>query len=195
MGKRIRRGTLTIGSSVSDVSNFEWNDSHEFDRSKADDEWSGTPVEMNRAGSGSFTLLAGSVATGYATSNVVFVYTEVEVTSGVESTSTKTHTFTGVTFNMGGSVPAEGKGEIRISFDYSSRTTGKVQEGRGEKSILVNLTKDCALLIHPQRRVDISHTAQDELSPEGVDKIVKALEPLKSKEVKAEEKEQEGETK
>jgi len=122
MGGRIRRGTLNIGGAVSNVSNFEWTDNYEFDRSQADDEFSGDPVEMRRGGSGSFTLLAGDVHQGYATSDPVFSYTEVTVSSGVESTTTKTVTFTKVTFNSGGSVPAEGRGEVRISFDYATST-------------------------------------------------------------------------
>jgi len=126
MAKRIRRGTLTVGTAVSDVSNFEWNDAHEFDRSRADDEFSGVPVEMSRAGSGSFTLLAGSVATGYATSSVVFTYKEVSVAAGVETVTQYTATFTDVTFNQGGNVPAEGRGEKRISFDYSTCTIALV---------------------------------------------------------------------
>ena len=122
MAGRIRRGTLSIGGAVNDVANFEWDDAHEFDRSKADDEWSGQPVEMDRKGSGRFTLLKGTVSTGYATSNPVFTYNEVEVASGVETVTQKTATFTLVTFNQGGSVPAEGRGEVRITFDYGTCT-------------------------------------------------------------------------
>jgi hypothetical protein len=126
MGSRIRRGTLSIGTAVSNVSNFQWNDAHEFDRSKADNEFSGTPVEMSRSGSGSFTLLAGTVPTGYATASAVLTYNEVSVAAGVETVAQKTATFTDVTFNQGGSVPAEGRGEISVSFDYSTCTIADV---------------------------------------------------------------------
>lgn len=120
MGKRIRRGKLTVGTEVADVSGFDWNDAYEFDRSPANDEFSGTPVEMKRGGSGTLTLLAGTIASGYQTNNWVYAYTEVQVIAGAESTVTKTATFTGVTVNRGASVPAEGKGEVKIAFDYST---------------------------------------------------------------------------
>ena len=122
MAGRIRRGTLTIGTSVADVANFQWNDNYEFDRSKGDEEMSGTPVEMSRGGSGSFELLKGSVQSGYATSDIVFTYNEVEVTAGVETVTEKTQTFDGGTFNQGGNVGAEGRGSLTISFEYSTRT-------------------------------------------------------------------------
>ncbi len=119
MAGRIRRGTLSIaGAAQASVSNFEWTDAREFDRSKGDDEWSGQPVEMDRKGSGSFTLLSGNVASGYALGDIVLTYKDVSVVNGVETVTSKTATFTLVTFNNGGSVPAEGRGEIRISFDY-----------------------------------------------------------------------------
>lgn len=122
MAKRIRRGTLTIGTAISNVSNMEWNDQKEFDRSQGDNEFSGTPIEMKRAGSGTFTLLAGSIPSGYATSDPVLTYNEVSVVAGVETVVTKSVTFTQVTVNQGGSVPAEGKGEKKISFDYATST-------------------------------------------------------------------------
>jgi hypothetical protein len=122
MANRIRRGTLVVGSAVSNVANFEWTDADDVDRSKGDLEMSGKPIVMRQAGSGSFTLLAGSVASGYATSDPVFSYKEIALSSGVESPTTKTVTFTKVTFNQGGSVPAEGRGEKRISFDYATAT-------------------------------------------------------------------------
>ncbi|MDD5705433.1 MAG: hypothetical protein PHR35_05875, partial [Kiritimatiellae bacterium] len=59
--------------------------------------------------------------TGYVAS-MVFSYREVEVneTTFAETVTTKTATFTDVTINSGGSVPAEGRGEKRFSFDYST---------------------------------------------------------------------------
>ena len=123
MAKRIRRGTLNCDGAVSNVSGFDWNDAHEFDRSKGDVEMSGVPVEMSKAGSGSFTLLAGHVDTGYVAS-MVYTYREVEINegTGAETVSNKTATFTDVTLNAGGSVPGEGRGEKRFSFDYSTCT-------------------------------------------------------------------------
>jgi len=114
MANRIRRGTLAVGSAVSNVANFEWTDADDVDRSKGDLEMSGKPILMRQSGSGSFPLLAGSVA------DPVFSYNEVALSAGVETPTTKTVTFTKVTFNQGGSVPAEGRGEKRISFDYAT---------------------------------------------------------------------------
>ena len=122
MAKRIRRGTVSIGGAVAGVAVIEWDDAHEFDRSRADDEWSGIPVEMSRQGSGRLTFLEGDISTGYCTSDLVITYTEVTQSSGVESTASKTATFTNVTINAGGSVPAEGRGERRYTFDYSTCT-------------------------------------------------------------------------
>lgn len=104
---------------MADLANFDWNDANEFDRSKADEEFSGVPVEMSRGGSGSFTILSGYVASGYKT-GMVLTYNEVTVTAGSEAVVQKTATFTYVTVNGGGSVPGEGRGEIRASFDYAT---------------------------------------------------------------------------
>ena len=128
MAARIRRGTLDVNGAVANVANFEWTDAWEFDRSRADDEFSGTPVLMSKGGSGSLTLLAGSIATGYQTSDWVFTYNEVAVAAGVETVTQYTATFTQVTTNTGGTVPAEGKGEIRVSFEYAECTVAVVEE-------------------------------------------------------------------
>lgn len=122
MSKRIRRAVISGGPSVSGLANLEWNDAHDFDRSQGDDEMSGTPIEMARKGAGTLTLLEGYVATGYGTADLVGTYKEIELVDGVESEVEKTVTFTDPTYNAGGSVPAEGKGEIRCAFDYSTCT-------------------------------------------------------------------------
>ena len=121
MGKpRIRKGTLTHGGAVSNVANVRWQDSHEFDRTPADEEMHGGPVQMNEGGSGSFELLGGNIATGYATSDLVFAYHEIVVTAGVEADVVKTITFSDVTFRSGGEVPSEGRGRRTIDFDYGA---------------------------------------------------------------------------
>lgn len=121
MASRIRRGVLTINEvEQADVANFQWNDAHEFDRSQGDNESAGVPVLMKTGGSGSFELLAGFVASGYAAGDVVLTYHEIAVANGVETDTEFTVTFTGVTFNAGGNVPAEGRGSITISFEYST---------------------------------------------------------------------------
>ena len=122
---KIRRGKITglNGGIVADVANFQWDDKFEFDRKKVDDEFSGKPVLMSKEGSGSFELLSGSVASGYATTSLVFTYKEIAVTAGVETTTTKTATFADVTINQGGSVDNDsGPGSIKIGFEYSTCT-------------------------------------------------------------------------
>jgi hypothetical protein len=117
---KIRRGTITSsGPAAVSVKDFEWNDSHDTDRRRVDDEMVGKVVQMGKSGSGSFTLLAGTFSSGYATSTLVFTWSEVAVASGVETVTTKTATFTEVYFNTGGSVDNDaGPGERKINFDY-----------------------------------------------------------------------------
>lgn len=122
MAKRIRRGILNNGGVVSNVSNIEYTDAYEFDRSRADNEFVGQPVEMSRSGSGSVTLLAGLIPSGYATTDPFITYYDIDVVDGAETVVEKTVTFTKVTYNEGGSIPAEGRGEKRISFDYGEST-------------------------------------------------------------------------
>lgn len=122
MAKRIRRGRLTVGAQISDVANMEWDDNYEFDRSKADEEMHGIPVKMSEGGSGSVELLAGNIAKGYQTNDWVFTYNEITNTNGVESSATKTVTFYHVTTNIGGSIPAEGRGSVKIKFEYGDST-------------------------------------------------------------------------
>ena len=115
---KIRRGTV---GAATNVKNVDWNDSYEFDRTAVDNEMSGKPVEMKRGGSGSLTLTAGSIASGYSAADLVITYKEVSVAAGVETETEKTATFTDVTFNTGGSIDNDaGPGEIRISFDYAT---------------------------------------------------------------------------
>ena len=49
-------------------------------------------------------------------------YGEKTYAAGVETSATKTAAFTKVTISGGGSVPAEGKGERRYSFQYGKCT-------------------------------------------------------------------------
>lgn len=119
---RIRRGIVTLGSQVAGMANADWDDKHEFDRSKSDDQWSGVPIEMNRAGSGTLEFLSGGIPTGYGTSSMVVTFYVITQSNGVETVSTKTATFTDVTFNRGHSIPAEGPGKVKVAFDYSTCT-------------------------------------------------------------------------
>jgi len=121
---KIRRGTLNDGSgAVANVKNVNWKDANEVDRSATDENMSGDPVEMKKAGSGSLVLTAGNIATGYAAGDVVITYNEVSVTDGSETVSQKTATFTKVYFNSGGNIDNDaGPGEIQIDFDYAMCT-------------------------------------------------------------------------
>ena len=119
MAKRIHQGLLTIGSQLSGVSVVEWDDSFDEDRSRADQEETGDPIITGKKGSGRITMLEGNIASGHASGGAMsLVYTEKTYAAGVESTTTKTAAFTKVTINGGGSVPAEGRGERRYSFNY-----------------------------------------------------------------------------
>lgn len=123
MADRIRRGKLKVAAGdISRVANFEWNDNLEFDRTQADDEEAGVPVQMTTGGTGSFVLLSGMINSGHAAGDVVYTYRKVAVAAGVETLQDCAVTFTDVYFNTGGSVPAEGRGEIRISFSYGNAT-------------------------------------------------------------------------
>lgn len=121
MAKRTRRGTLTVGSAVPGLVDLTWDDAYEFDRTRADDEYYGVPVMMSKSGSASVALLAGAIPSGYATSNPVFVYTEIEQAGGVETKVTKTVTFFHATFNAGGNF-GDGAGRKNVKMDYSYHT-------------------------------------------------------------------------
>ena len=123
MSGRIRRAILSIGGAVSGLVNVDFNDAYEFDRTQGDNEMSGEPVEMKRQGSGTIELLAGNIASGYQTSDLIVTYYEVTVTAGVEAIVAKTVTFDKVTTNEGASLPSEGRGSRRIAFDYATSTT------------------------------------------------------------------------
>lgn len=123
MAKRLRRGKLTVGTDYSGVVNMSWDDATEFDRKQADNEYSGTPIEIKRGGSGEVRFVEGTMPpAGYQTNDWVFTYYEVTLTNGVESVVEKTQTFTGVTCVHGGNIPSEGIGELSAKFDYSTRT-------------------------------------------------------------------------
>lgn len=124
MSGKIRRGTMTVnGEAVADIVNLSWKDSFEFDRRAVDNEMHGKPVQMKEGGSGSFELLAGNVASGYAAGNVVISYTEVSVSGGEESETAKTVTFEDVTFNSGGNIDNDaGPGSRQVDFEYGAVT-------------------------------------------------------------------------
>ena len=119
---RIRRAIVSHGTQVLGLANIEFNDNNTFDRSNADNQYSGKPIETIRAGSGTLEFLYGGIGTGYATSNLVATYYEVSQTNGVETVSTKTATFADCTFNRGFNIPAEGVGRVKVAFDYSTCT-------------------------------------------------------------------------
>ena len=120
MSTKIRSGALSVsGASVSGMANVRWDDELEVNRDPADDELSGQPVIMQKRGRGSAEIFSGSIATGYATS-MSLVYTEVTVAGGVESTTSKTVTWTDVTISAGGNVQAGARGARNYSFEYAT---------------------------------------------------------------------------
>jgi hypothetical protein len=95
----------------------------EVDRSRADAETTGDPIIMGYKGSGSFTLLEGNIATGHASGGAMsLIYQEKSYSAGVESTASKTASFSKVTISAGGTVNAESRGERRYSFEYGTCT-------------------------------------------------------------------------
>ena len=117
---RIRRATLVVGQAVPNLADISWNDQYEYDRSRSDDQFAGKPVLMKKGGRGNIVLLAGNIASGVQGNDWVATYNQVTPGQGnVEAVVPKTVTFKDVTTNTGGSVPAEGKGEKRIEFEYS----------------------------------------------------------------------------
>lgn len=123
MAAKIRRGKITTGGGAptADVLNFQWDDKVEFDRKAVDDQLAGKPVMMKKGGSGSFDILSGLIASGYATASMVFTYYEIAVAAGVETSTSKTATFSDVTFNTGGNVDNDaGPGSGKVTFEYST---------------------------------------------------------------------------
>ena len=114
--------TLTVaGTSVDHVASISWETNDDYDRSKADAQMSGDPVKMDQAGTGQIELLAGTVPACYD-QEIVATYEEVVVSSGSESTTTRTATFTKCTHNAGANVPGEGRGSRTINFEFATVT-------------------------------------------------------------------------
>lgn len=119
---RYRRGQMTTPS-LTAVYNIQWNDNKTYDRSQADAELAGTPVKMTNAGSGSFEILGGAFPTDRYGQTMVVTIEDVAVGSGSETVTTRTFTFTDVTFNIGAKSAADSsRGGITVNFDYSTCT-------------------------------------------------------------------------
>jgi hypothetical protein len=118
---KLRRAKVT-SPATSGVVDIEWNENDSFDRRAADDEMSGTPVMTKQQGSGSITLLSGSLAKLYNHTLVVQAQ-EVSVADGVETVTTKTYTFTKVSSNRGLSFNNDGgESSAKTSFDFGTVT-------------------------------------------------------------------------
>lgn len=124
MAKRIIQGQLTVGTAQAGLARIEWDDGIKIDRSPADVEYEGDPIEVpGRQGSGRITMLEGNIASGHASGGTMTcVYKEKTYSAGVESSADKTASFTKVTINAGGSSGGEGRGERRYAFEYGSCT-------------------------------------------------------------------------
>jgi len=122
MAKRIVEGALTVGSAKAGLAKLEYDDGLKFDRSVADDEYAGDPIQVpGTQGSGRITMLEGDIASGHASGGTItLVYKEKTYSAGVESSVSKTITFTKVTIVAGGSFGGEGRGERRYAFEYAT---------------------------------------------------------------------------
>jgi hypothetical protein len=122
MAKRMVTGILTVGTAQAGLARIEWDDGLKIDRTPADDEYSGDPVQVpGTVGSGRITMLAGDIASGHASGGAMTCqYKEITYAAGVESSATKTVSFTKVTLNAGGSTGGEGRGERRYAFEYAT---------------------------------------------------------------------------
>ncbi len=122
MSTKIRSGTINVsGSSLTGMARVQWDDELEVNRDQADEELSGQPVIMRKGGRGTIEMMSGAVATGYATS-MVLTYKEITVAGGVESSATKTATWTSVTVAAGGNVQAGARGARNYAFEYATCT-------------------------------------------------------------------------
>ena len=119
---RYRRGLMTTPSQ-SAVYNIQWQDNKTYDRSQADSELGGTPVKMTNAGSGSFEILGGAFPTDRYGQTMVITIEDIAVSGGSETATTRTFTFTDVTFNIGAKSAADSsRGGITVNFDYTACT-------------------------------------------------------------------------
>jgi len=123
MAKRMRRFTMTVGgSSVSGARDFEFDDESEWNNDRADDEGAGDEVRISTGPfSVRFELLARdtNVETGYAATMVV-VAKEIEVSSGVESSTDKTYTFSDGWLKVGGNFPTDNAGRIPVTGRFKT---------------------------------------------------------------------------
>lgn len=118
---KYRSGKIT-SPTQSNVVDIEWNENDKFDRRAADDSMVGDPVKLKKEGSGSFTLCSGSFSKIYNAEMIVTVG-DVSAASGVETTTTRTFTFTKVTTNVGMSANNDGgESSRKVSFEFGAVT-------------------------------------------------------------------------
>jgi hypothetical protein len=118
---RFPKSVTIAGSAVTGVKAVNYDQNDEYDRSPGDDQLSGDPVQIKKAGSGTIELLGGTIPSCYDQS-IVVVHQEVVVTNGAETETDKTTTFTKCTINKGANVPSGSAGSKTVKFDFAEVT-------------------------------------------------------------------------
>lgn len=111
--------SVTIATSaVTGVSQINYDNADDYDRSRGDDQMYGDPVRMEQKGSGTIELLGGLVPNCYD-QDIVAKYVEVTVANGAETVVERTATFKKCTINPGANVPAGSAGKVSAKFDFA----------------------------------------------------------------------------
>lgn len=120
MAGRYRRGTITTPSQAG-VANFSWQENTDYDRSQSDSELAGDPVKMRTNITGSFELVTGALPADRYGQNMVAVLEDVSVSSGTETVTSRTYTFTKVTFKRGANSASDAqRGAVRVEFEAAA---------------------------------------------------------------------------
>lgn len=119
---KLRRAVITTPA-VTGVKNVEWNKNDAFNRQQADDSYNQNPVKTKKAVSGSFELEGGAWSDLY-NDTMVMVGKDASAAAGVETITSRTHTFTEVTTNSGMNADNDsGAGGVKISFEATTVTS------------------------------------------------------------------------
>jgi hypothetical protein len=114
---------MTIGgAAVTGARNFSFDEPHELNSDRSDDEASGDIVLMS---AGPFPvrweMLAhhASVVTGYVQTLVV-VAKEITVANGAETSADKTYTFSNGYIKVGADFPTDGAGRLPVTGEFKT---------------------------------------------------------------------------
>ena len=113
---------LITSPAVGQVTKLSFQDSKMFLRRGADAEYAGGPVKTQTGGKGSFELRSGAQMNWYNQTVVMVGQDKTVADGGTETTTNRTHTFTGVTSNDGMDHDNDsGVGSRKVEFEYSDR--------------------------------------------------------------------------